>query len=186
MDKLSLHIEAIILASAEGIGILDLLEVLQKTIDPELSLVELTEALTAITKKYNQDDEVLQLMLINNSYQFLTKPLYHDTITALQSFKENKKLSQSTLETLAIIAYRQPITKLEIEQIRGVNCDYSVQRLLEKGLIQIRGKADTIGKPLLYGTSERFMHYFGINTLNDLPNLKDFENTDNSIGDFSD
>lgn len=186
MDNLALHIEAAILASANGIGVLDLLEILQKAVDPELSLAELTEAIDQIRDKYESSDQVLQLTLVNNSYQFLTKSCYHSTVAALQSFRERKALSQSALETLAIVAYRQPITKVEIEQIRGVNCDYSIQRLLERELIQIVGKADTVGRPLLYATSEQFMHYFGINTLKDLPALKDVENGDNSIGDFSD
>jgi segregation and condensation protein B len=94
-------------------------------------------------------------------------------------------LSQSGLETLAIIAYRQPITKLEVEQIRGVNCDYSIQRLLEKDLIKIIGKAESIGKPLLYATSEQFMNHFGINSVKDLPQLKDIINEENTIGEVT-
>lgn len=100
------------------------------------------------------------LKVINGQYQFLTKERYHEIVNQLQAHKDRRKLSQSALETLAIVAYRQPVTKLEIEQIRGVNCDYSIQRLLEKKLIQIAGKADTIGKPLLYGTSDQFMQHF--------------------------
>jgi segregation and condensation protein B len=94
-------------------------------------------------------------------------------------------LSKSGLETLAIIAYRQPITKLEVEQIRGVNCDYSIQRLLEKDLIKIIGKAESIGKPLLYATSEQFMNHFGINSVKDLPQLKDIINEENTIGEVT-
>lgn len=94
-------------------------------------------------------------------------------------------MSQAALETLAIIAYRQPITKLEIEQIRGVNCDYSVQKLLEKELISLAGKADTVGKPILYQTSDLFMDYFGLKNLSDLPQLKDFVSENNEIGEQS-
>jgi segregation and condensation protein B len=86
------------------------------------------------------------------------------------------------LETLAIIAYKQPITKLEIEQIRGVSCDYSIQKLLEKDLIHISGKSETVGKPLLYGTSKMFMDYFGINSTADLPKLKDIISEEQSVG----
>ena len=88
-----------------------------------------------------------------------------------------KKLSQSALETLAIIAYRQPITKLEVEQIRGVNCDYTMQKLLEKDLISISGKADGPGRPLLYSLSQYFLDYFGIASIADLPQLKDVEDS---------
>jgi len=87
------------------------------------------------------------------------------------------------METLAIIAYKQPVTKTDIEQIRGVNCDYAVNKLLEKELIEIKGKADTIGRPMLYGTNTKFMDYFGVNDLKDLPTPKDFvQEEDNTIG----
>ena len=91
------------------------------------------------------------------------------------------------METLSIIAYKQPITKTEIENIRGVNCDYAVQKLLDKSLIEITGKAETIGRPMLYGTTPKFMEYFGINDLAELPTPKDFTTTEiNSIGDNTD
>lgn len=89
------------------------------------------------------------------------------------------------METLSIIAYKQPVTKAVIEQIRGVNCDYTIQKLLERDLITIIGRADTIGKPLLYGTSEKFMDYFGLKSIQDLPALKDFEDKKQVIGDKS-
>jgi segregation and condensation protein B len=100
--------------------------------------------------------------------------------------KSKRRLSTSALETIAIIAYKQPITKHQIEQIRGVNCDYAIQKLLEKELIEIRGKSDGIGRPVLYGTSNKFMEYFGINNLKDLPSPKDFIKEENVIGEESD
>lgn len=96
--------------------------------------------------------------------------------------KIRKRLSTSALETLSIIAYRQPITKPEIERIRGVNCDYAVQKLLEKELIQISGKSDLPGRPVLYGTSPRFMDYFGINSLSQLPELREIAPEENTVG----
>ncbi len=78
------------------------------------------------------------------------------------------------METLSIIAYRQPITKPELEQIRGVNCDYAIRKLLDKELVEIRGKSDGVGRPMLYGTAPQFLEYFGINHLNELPTPKDF------------
>src|SRR5690554_2953663 len=138
-----------------------------------------------IQAKYEQEDYVFSLKMINNKYQFLTKETFHDVLNQLQANRDKKKLSQAGLETLAIIAYRQPITKLEVEQIRGVNCDYSIQRLLEKDLIEIVGKAETIGKPLLYATSGQFMQHFGVKTVKDLPQLKDIITADNSIGEVA-
>lgn len=156
------NIEAIIFASAEGIDLADIKQILQEALAIEVSKEELRELIKKIEDKYQDEDQVLELRYINNSYQFLTKAVYHEAIQQLQNHNNKRKLSQSALETLAIIAYRQPITKLEVEQIRGVSCDYSIQRLLEKKLIKIAGKADTIGKPLLYATSQQFMDHFGI------------------------
>jgi segregation and condensation protein B len=112
----------------------------------------------------------------------LSKPAYQSSIGILLKQQSKKRLSNSALETLSIIAYKQPVTKSQIEQIRGVNCDYTTQKLLEKELIEILGKADSIGRPLLYGTSAKFMEYFGINDLSELPTPKDFSSEDNTIG----
>ena len=95
----------------------------------------------------------------------------------------NKRLSISALETLSIIAYKQPIIKSTIEQIRGVNCDYTINKLLEKNLIEIKGKSEKVGRPLIYITSQYFINYFGINNLNELPTIKDFSKEENMIGD---
>lgn len=179
------NIEAIIFASVEGIDLVDIKQILQEALSIEIAKEELRELITKIENKYQDEDHVLELRYINNSYQFLTKAVYHESIQQLQNHNNKRKLSQSALETLAIIAYRQPITKLEIEQIRGVSCDYSIQKLLEKKLIKIAGKADTIGKPLLYATSQQFMDHFGINGVRDLPQLKDIVTEDNTIGQTS-
>jgi segregation and condensation protein B len=107
-------------------------------------------------------------------FNFLANPAFHPTLAKLNGEKYTKKLSTAALETLAIIAYRQPITKGEIEHIRGVNSDYSVQKLLEKELIVISGRMeDAVGKPLTYNTSKNFMDYLGINSLDDLPKLNE-------------
>jgi segregation and condensation protein B len=129
--------------------------------------------LHAVIEKYTQDNFPFQIYKLAEGYQFFTKPEYQSSIAILLKAKSKKRLSKAALETLAIIAYKQPITKSHIEMIRGVNCDYSIQKLLEKELIIIQGKADTVGKPILYGTSPQFMEYFGINTLEDLPLPKD-------------
>jgi segregation and condensation protein B len=182
LKDIVLNIEAVIFATEEGIGAGEIKQILQDALAIEINKQEVIDLVDKIQKKYAQDDQVFELREINGQYQFLTKARYHEAINQLQAHKDRKKLSQSALETLAIIAYRQPITKLEVEQIRGVNCDYSIQRLLEKKLIQIAGKSTTIGKPLLYATSDQFMQHFGINTAKDLPQLKDIVAEENSIG----
>ncbi len=186
MKDILLHIEAIIFASEEGISANDIRQVLQDALAIEVTNQEVIELSKRIFEKYSSEDYVFSLHAIGKQYQFLTKAVYHDSINQLQAHKDKKKLSQSALETLSIVAYRQPITKLEIEQIRGVNCDYSIQRLLEKKLIQITGKADSIGKPLLYSTSDQFMNHFGINSTKDLPQLKDIIAEENTIGETTD
>ncbi|MEC3880977.1 SMC-Scp complex subunit ScpB [Parapedobacter sp. 10938] len=185
-EQLTRQVEALIYASEMGIGIPEIQQVLAARYETEIDEETVIEILHTVKERYLQDDRVLELRCINNGYQFLTKPAYYDTINQLQAHRSKKKLSPAALETLAIIAYRQPITKLEIEQIRGVNCDYSVHRLLEKELIRIAGKADALGKPLLYATSDLFMDHFGIATTADLPKLKDIVQEENAIGETGD
>lgn len=186
MKDIQLNIEALIFSSEEGISVQEIKQVLQDGLLININKDEVSSFMDKVKNKYEGEDSIFQLKLINNKYQLLTKESYHDVINQLQAHRDRKKLSQSGLETLSIIAYRQPITKLEIEQIRGVNCDYSIQRLLEKDLIKIAGKAESIGKPLLYATSDQFMNHFGINSVKDLPQLKDIINEENSIGEIID
>ncbi len=143
---------------------------------------DIADALENILKRFEDDSYAFQVFHTGGGYQFLTKPSYQASIGILLKQQSKKRLSNAALETLSIIAYKQPITKAQIEQIRGVNCDYSIQRLLDKELLEIRGKSDTVGRPLIYGTTQNFMDYFGINDLNDLPTLKDFAENENQIG----
>ncbi|MBD1422738.1 SMC-Scp complex subunit ScpB [Sphingobacterium chuzhouense] len=182
MKDILLNIEAIIFASEEGVNANDLKQVLKDALAIDINKQEVLDLLKKIEEKYDDEEHIFSLKVFNKHYQFLTKEKYHEVVNQLQAHKDKKKLSQAALETLSIIAYRQPITKLEVEQIRGVNCDYSIQRLLEKNLIEIAGKAETIGKPLLYATSGQFMQHFGIKSVKDLPQLKDIITEDNSIG----
>lgn len=182
MEKITQQIEALIFASEQSVELFDIKQIIREAFDEELSTEEIETALQDIELKYAAENFAIQLYHINGGYQFLTKKEYNKIINQLQIHRSKKKLSQAALETLAIVAYRQPITKLEIEQIRGVNCDYSIQKLLDKDLIQINGKAESIGKPLLYGTSRLFMDYFGINSTAELPKLKDILTEEQSIG----
>jgi len=182
LKTLLLNIEALIFASEQSLSLDDISQVLQSAGNVTVSNEEIQECLLAIREKYEGEDFAISLAELNGGYQFLTKKDYYQLVNQLQIQRSKKKLSQAALETLAIIAYRQPITKLDIEQIRGVNCDYSIQKLLEKELITISGKAETIGKPLLYVTSTLFMDYFGIKSSYELPQLKDLSTEANEIG----
>jgi len=150
--------------------------------DTDIPDKDIDQAIKAVAEKYKEESFSFQVEHVGGGYQFLTKPAYQSSIGILLKQQSKKRLSNSALETLSIIAYKQPVTKSQIEQIRGVNCDYTTQKLLDKELIEILGKADSIGRPLLYGTSSKFMEYFGINDLSDLPTPKDFRTEDNTIG----
>jgi len=176
------YIEALIFASEQGIRLEEIMYCLQAAFEKDFSTDEVNESLKAIELKYSDDKLAIELVKVGNGYQFFTKKQYHPVINLLQLQRSKKRLSQAALETLAIIAYKQPVTKTDVEQIRGVNCDYSIQKLLEKELIAITGKSESIGKPILYGTSNLFMDYFGINSIQELPQIKDFTNATATIG----
>jgi segregation and condensation protein B len=176
------HIEALIFASEQGIRLEEIMYCLQAAFERDFTADEVNESLKAIELKYSDDNLAIELVKVGNGYQFFTKKQYHPVINLLQLQRSKKRLSQAALETLAIIAYKQPVTKTDVEQIRGVNCDYSIQKLLEKELIAITGKSEALGKPILYGTSSLFMDYFGINSIQELPQIKDFTSTSVAIG----
>ncbi len=182
LQKPENFIEALIFASEKSISVEEIGQVIEgaqfKKIKPE----SIKAIIDDIRRKYDSLDLALELVYIDGGYQFLTRKEYYPLINQLQIQRSKKRLSQAALETLAIVAYKQPITKLEVEQIRGVNCDYTVQKLLEKELIAIIGKAETLGKPILYGTSNLFMDYFGINSTSDLPQMTDIQTEGNTIG----
>lgn len=175
-------IQALIFASDKGINIPEIQLILAEMSGITISEEEIIIHIEQIGQKFLDKDLSLELVRINGGYQFLTKKAYFPVIKLLNNYRSKKALSQAALETLAIIAYKQPVTKLDVEQIRGVNCDYSIQKLLDKELITISGRSNTIGKPLLYSVSATFMDYFGINSSADLPKLKDLVPDTNEIG----
>ena len=128
-----------------------------------------------LLKKYDSEAFPFEIRKLDGGYQFFTKRKYHTFVKKATLTKNQKRLTRTALETLSIIAYRQPITKAEMEFIRGVNCDYAVQKLLDKKLVTIVGRSDAAGRPLLYATSPFFMQYFGLGDISDLPKLKEFE-----------
>jgi len=174
------HIEALIFASDKPLSIAEIVELVNNAmgfIEDRANPEQVEAAINAIKEKYDSEFYSFGLIESGGGWQFLTKQEYHRTIAQLNGDKFLKKLSVASIETLSIIAYKQPVTKSEIELIRGVNCDYAVQKLLEKELIVISGrKEDAVGKPLIYATSKSFMDYFGINSPEDLPRIKELLN----------
>jgi segregation and condensation protein B len=138
-------------------------------------LFQLDKVVKELNEKYMKKDNVFYINKISNGYVLKTKEEYHSYISKLYNNKKKWFLSKQSLEALSIIAYKQPITKSEVEYIRGVSSDYIIKTLLEKELITIKGRDQSIGKPLLYGTSQKFLEAFGIDTISDLPNLKDID-----------
>ncbi len=171
------HIEALIFASDKPLTAIDITELVNTAlgfIEDRASLDQVEAAIEGIKEKYETEFYSFELKQSGGGWQFLTKPEYHKTVALINGDKFIKRLSQASLETLAIIAYKQPITKSEIESIRGVNCDYAVQKLLEKDLVIIAGRnEDAVGKPLIYATSKSFMDYFGINSAEELPKINE-------------
>lgn len=186
MNILQNHIQALVFCAQSPISIEEIQRCLAESLGIEVLVGDVLESMESINEQLNDTGFAFQIYAIGGGYQFLTKPVYQETVSTYLKQKSKKKLSASALETLAIIAYKQPITRSAVELIRGVGCDYAIQKLLEKELIEIRGKADTIGRPVLYGTSQKFMNYFGLNHIKDLPQLKDFATEENMIGETAD
>lgn len=150
--------------------------------EAEVPVEHISEAIDFLIQKYEDEQFSFAIYSMAGGYQFLTKPAYQTSLSILLKQASKKRLSASALETLSIIAYKQPISKSQAEAIRGVNCDYAIQKLLEKEIIEIKGKSDGPGRPLLYGTNDKFLEYFGINSISELPQPKDFAINDNEIG----
>lgn len=176
------HIVALIFASPQAISTADIRAVLEEALQVEVPEVDILAVIGQIKEQFQQEDFAFELIEIAGGWQFLTKGAYHNTVAIHLKQTTKKRLSQAALETLALIAYKQPVTKSELEEIRGVNCDYALQKLLEKELVTIAGRSEGPGRPLLYATSERFMDYLGIKSLGDLPKPKDFKEVENTVG----
>jgi segregation and condensation protein B len=171
------HIEALIFASDKPLTSMEITELINNAfgfMEEKLTLEQIQTSIEGIIEKYSAEFYPFEVRESGGGWQFLTKKDFHKTIAQLNGEKFLKRLSGAALETLAIVAYKQPVTKGEIEAIRGVNSDYSIQKLLEKELIAITGRNEAMpGKPLVYSTSKTFMDYFGINSAADLPKLKE-------------
>ena len=183
MSSLESKIESLIFCSPKPIKLSDIIKTFLESEKSNFSEKRISESIKILINKFKSDNFSFEIIESGGGYQFLTKKDYSQLNEILLKQQSKRRLSISALETLSIIAYKQPVTKSEIEKIRGVNCDYTIQKLLDKELIRIEGKSDKVGRPLIYSTSEKFMDYFGINSLEQLPTIKDFQKEENSIGD---
>ncbi|MEJ6695264.1 MAG: SMC-Scp complex subunit ScpB [Chitinophagales bacterium] len=179
-----LQIEAILFAADHPVNVQEIFNAFV-TNRQEVLEADILSNIKELKAKFNSDNYSFELRETGGGYQFLTKANYHEWISKFLHQKANKKLSSAAMETLSIIAYKEPVTKAEIEQIRGVNADYTVHKLLEKELISIAGKATTPGRPVLYRVSPFFLDYFGINSTEELPQLKEIiPQEENTIGEL--
>lgn len=171
------HIEALIFASDKPLTSAEIKDLVNQAfgfMEDKVEVEQVDASLEGIVEKYNSEFYPFEVRQSGGGWQFLTKKDFHKTVAQLNGEKFLKRLSAAALETLAIVAYKQPVTKGEIEAIRGVSSDYAVQKLLEKELILITGRNEKLpGHPLVYATSKNFMDYFGINSPEDLPKIKE-------------
>lgn len=157
------RIEAILFVAGEAVRVEDLSKALG------VPVREVEEALTQLRDEYDFNQRGFSLKRYGHQVQLATRALYsHDVVRLLQPVQK-QSLSQAAMETLAVVAYRQPVTRAEVEQIRGVKCDYSLQSLMNKELIAEVGRKEALGRPILYGTTDTFLAHFGISSLKELP-----------------
>ncbi|MDD5005663.1 MAG: SMC-Scp complex subunit ScpB [Candidatus Omnitrophica bacterium] len=162
-------VEAIIFISERPVSAEEILNVLEG-----LDLETIKSIVEEIKKDYEQRNSGIKLIEVAGGYQMLTSPNYATFIKKFYKIKHAEKLTLPSLETLAIVAYKQPVTKVEIEAIRGVNVDGVIKNLIEKSLIRIVGRKEVVGRPFVYGTTRNFLEYFGLNSLQELPPVEDF------------
>ncbi|TFZ39766.1 SMC-Scp complex subunit ScpB [Soehngenia longivitae] len=138
-----------------------------------ISVKDVNKYLQEMKVEFEEQNRGIRIIKINNSYQLSTRPEHYDFIKAVVISRNQRNLSNASLETLSIIAYKQPITKMEIDEIRGVKSDKSIETLMQRKLIREIGRLDRPGKPILYGTSDEFLKFFGIECIEDLPNIEE-------------
>ena len=163
MNELAHVIEAILFVAGEPVNVKDLQRALEVTED------ETRQAIDALDSDYSYHRRGITLKRFGEHIQLSTRAEYAPYVERLLQPVQKQSLSQSALETLAVVAYRQPVTRLEIEAVRGVKCDYSVQSLVNKGLIEEVGRKEALGRPILYGTTDKFLSHFGLHNLDELP-----------------
>ncbi len=174
--RLSSVIEALIFASDEPISGEKIVEIIVNNEDQiEINTETVELFVEKLNDRYEEQMQSFHIEKIAGGYTFLTNKKFHYWLSIFQHENAYKKLSQAAIESLAIIAYKQPITKPEVDQIRGVDSGYIIRQLLEKALVEVSGRADRPGKPLLYRTTDHFLRHFGINSVNELPKPREIE-----------
>lgn len=158
-------IEAVLFAMGDSVEMSKLTHVL------EMDSKEIKKLIEEMNEKYKEENKGITIVELEDSYQLCTKPELYEYLIKVAKAPRKYVLSDTLLETLSIIAYKQPVTRLEVEKIRGVSCDHAVNRLLEFDLIQELGRLDAPGRPLLFGTTEEFLRTFGVKSLGDLPTM---------------
>ena len=171
------RIEAILFVAGEPVSVRDLAKVLQ------IGEKELSRVLKEIKDEYDYENRGFLLKRFGSHVQLATRPLYSEDVVRLLQPVQQQSLSQAAMETLAVVAYKQPATRAEVEQVRGVKCYYSLQSLILKGLIEEAGRKDTIGRPILYRTTDQFLSHFGIQSLDELPPMPENETEINDMQD---
>jgi segregation and condensation protein B len=170
-------IEALIFSSDESISSAEIINAIRGIdgADVDINAKDIETSVDELNKIYSNENRAFRIVKIANGYLYSTTEDHSKYVGFLSSEKTKRRLSPAALETLSIIAYKQPITKPEIESIRGVNSDHIVSSLLEKNLITIKGRSETVGRPLLYVTTKEFLIYFGLYDLSDLPKPREIE-----------
>jgi segregation and condensation protein B len=170
-------IEALIFAGADPLTVKQVKDVFDDKADVE----EIRSLIAELKEEYDRENRSFQITGIAGGFQMTTRPEYAGWVKKLFASGQSNRLSRPALETLAIIAYRQPATRQEIEFIRGVNVDGVVAGLLEKKLIRVAGRKETVGRPMMYGTTNEFLEYFGLHSLDELPRLEEFADSGTDI-----
>ena len=163
--KVQAVIEAVLFAMGDSVEMSKLVHVL------EMDAEEIKKIIEEMNSQYKKENRGIYILELEDSYQLCTKPELYEYLIKVAKAPRKYVMSDTLLETLSIIAYKQPVTRIEVEKIRGVSCDHAINRLLEFNLIQELGRLDAPGRPLLFGTTEEFLRTFGVKSLGDLPSL---------------
>lgn len=175
IEKLASVIESILFVVSESVSVKDLQKILQEDEEQPITSKSIKAALGELQRKYNLENSGLSLMQIEENYQIVSKIENNYYVEKVIIKKRKKSLSRAALEVVSIIAYKQPITKLEIDEIRGVKSDSVIGNLMELGLIVEKGRLDRIGRPILFGTTDKFLREFGIDKIKNLPEIRKVE-----------
>ncbi len=165
VKKTEAAIEAVLFSMGDAVSIKDLASVLS------MDETTLEKVLSDMMLRYEEVDRGIQIVKLDQSYQLCTKHEYYDILSGLVNMPKKHSLTDSLMETLSIVAYKQPVTRQEIEAIRGVSCVHAINRLVEYNLIMEVGRLDAVGRPILFGTTEDFLRCFGVSSMDELPSI---------------